>query len=83
MALGSTQPLAEMSIEEYFLGGKGGRCVGLTTVLSFMCRLSRCLGVLTSWNPSGPVTGLTGIVLPLPLPSHHNGVVKFVIVTKI
>ena len=34
MALGSTQTLTEMSIEEYFLrgGGKGGRCVGLTTL---------------------------------------------------
>jgi hypothetical protein len=47
MALGSTQPLIEMSTrntswvdsasnrneyQEYFLGGKGGRCVGLTTI---------------------------------------------------
>jgi hypothetical protein len=31
MALGSTQPLTEMSTRS-LLGGKGGRCVGLTTL---------------------------------------------------
>jgi hypothetical protein len=31
MALGSTQPLTEISTE-IFSGGKGGRCVGLTTL---------------------------------------------------
>jgi hypothetical protein len=31
MALGSTQPLTEMSTRE-FPGGKGGRCVRLTTL---------------------------------------------------
>jgi hypothetical protein len=43
--------------QEYFLGGKGGRCVGLTA----MCRLSKNLGASTSWNPNGlsrPVMGL-------------------------
>jgi hypothetical protein len=41
--------------QEYFLGGKGGRCVGLT------CRLSWNLRISTSWNPQGlfrPVQGL-------------------------
>jgi len=33
--------------QEYFLGGKGGRCVGLTTA-----PLLRS-GALTSWNPQG------------------------------
>jgi len=35
MALGSTQHLTEMStqnISEYFLGGKGSQCIGLTTL---------------------------------------------------
>ena len=47
--------------QEYFLGGKGGRCVGLTT-LPFSCNL----GNVTSWNPLGhsrPVTGLLYICL--------------------
>jgi len=30
--MGSTQPLAEIEYQEYFLGGKGGQCVGLTTL---------------------------------------------------
>jgi len=45
--------------QEYFLGGKGGRCVRLTIL--FMCRFSWNLGASTSWNPqtlSGPVMGL-------------------------
>jgi hypothetical protein len=52
MALGSTQPLTEMSTRT---GGKGGRWVRLTTLPP------RNPGTLTSWNPlgiSGPVTGL-------------------------
>jgi hypothetical protein len=50
MALGSTQPLTEMRTR--FLGGKGGRCVGLTT-LPPSCRLSRNLGASTSCNLKG------------------------------
>jgi hypothetical protein len=44
--------------QEYFLRGKCGRCLGLTT---FKCRLSRNLGASTSWSPKGlsrPVMGL-------------------------
>jgi hypothetical protein len=40
-------------------GGKGGRCVRLTTY-HLLLPLSRNLGTLTSWNPLGlsrPVTG--------------------------
>jgi len=43
-----------------FPGGKGGRCVRLTTY-HHPVRLSRNLGALTSWNPLGlskPVMGL-------------------------
>jgi len=46
--------------QEYFLGGKGGRCVRLRTY-HHPVPLSRNLGTLTFWNPlghSGPVTGL-------------------------
>jgi len=32
MTLGSTQPLTEMSAMNISLGGKDGRCVGLTTL---------------------------------------------------
>ena len=43
-----------------FPGGKGARCIGLTTY-QHPVPLSRNLGTLTSWNPLGhsePVTGL-------------------------
>jgi hypothetical protein len=49
MALGLTQPLTEMSI--YILGGgKGGRCVGLTTLPS------SCADCLEIWEPQPPGT---------------------------
>jgi len=46
--------------QEYFLGGKGGRCVGLTT-LSPSC--SDCLEI---WEPQTPDTirACNGIALP-------------------
>ena len=46
--------------QEYFLWGKGGRYIRLTTY-HHPVPLSRNLGTLISWNPlgpSGPVTGL-------------------------
>jgi hypothetical protein len=60
MALGSTQPLTEMSTRNISWGVKaaGAMADNLTT---FMCRLSRNLGASTSWNPVGlsrPVMGL-------------------------
>jgi hypothetical protein len=45
--------------QEYYLGGKGGRCVGLKA-LPPSC-VSRNLGTSTSWNTNGlsrPVMGL-------------------------
>ena len=59
MALGSTQPVTEMSTRR-ISWGKGGRCARLTT-LPLPVPLSWSLGTLTSWNPLGhsrPVTGL-------------------------
>jgi len=64
MALGSTQPLTEMSTGE-FPGGQGCRCVRLTTY-HHPAPLSRNLGTLTSWNllgPSRPVMGLLYLYL--------------------
>jgi hypothetical protein len=69
MALGSTRPPTEMRKQEYFLvgggGGKGGRCVGLTTLRS------SCADCLEIWQsqppePQGPVLVCNGIPLPLP-----------------
>jgi hypothetical protein len=61
MALGSTQPLTEMSTRDLSWGGKGGRCVGLTT-LPPSC--------LKTWEPRHPgalsaFLGLYGTALPL------------------
>ena len=45
MAVGSTQPLTEMSTRD---GGKGGRCVGMTTLLP------SCADCLKIWEPQPP-----------------------------
>ena len=48
VALGSTQPLTEMSTRNISWGGKGGRCVGLT-ILPPLCADS-----LEIWEPQTP-----------------------------
>jgi hypothetical protein len=64
LALGSTQPLTEMSTRNIFWGGGGGvKAAGAYgwQPTTFICRLSRNLGASTSWNPLGlsrPVMGL-------------------------
>jgi len=58
MALGSTQPLVNKSTRN-IPGGKGGRCVRLTTY-QHTVPMSRNLGALTSEKPMGlfrPVMG--------------------------
>jgi hypothetical protein len=52
VALGSTQPLTEMSTRNISWGVKvtGVWADNLTT---FACRLSKNLGASTSWNPHG------------------------------
>jgi len=67
MALGSTQPLKEMSTRNVSWGWRRPvrRADNLTT---FMCRLSWNLGASTSWNPqalSRPVMGLLYLYLYL------------------
>jgi hypothetical protein len=52
VALLSTQPLTEMSTRK-FPEGKGGRCVGLTTLPPSVSRMSENVGASTSRNPKG------------------------------
>ena len=48
IALGSTQPLNRKEYRGYFLGGKGGRCVGLT-IFPYSCA-----HYFEIWNPHLP-----------------------------
>jgi len=50
MALGLTQPLTEMSTRNISWGGKGDRCVGLTTLPP------SCAECLEIWEPQPPGT---------------------------
>ena len=63
MALGSTQPLTEMSIRS-ISWGKGGRCVRLTTV-PLSCAVVVKFGNLNFLEPSGPLQACNGAALPL------------------
>src|SRR5215510_10992122 len=71
MALGSTQPLTEMSTRNSSWG-KGGRYVRLTTLPP------SCADCLEIWEPQPPGTlrACQGIALPLPFTSqeitHHT-----------
>jgi hypothetical protein len=62
MAPGSTQPLTEMSTR-LFPGGKGGRCVKLTT-LPPTCAVVVKSGNLNFLEPSGPLQACNGTALP-------------------
>jgi hypothetical protein len=64
MALGSTQPLTEMSTACISWGGKGGRCVMLTT-LQPSCAFVMKSGNLNFLEPSGPLQACNGTALPL------------------
>jgi hypothetical protein len=53
MALGSTQPLTEMSTRGYLLGSKGGRYVDMTILLPSCTECLEIMRALLSWNPKG------------------------------
>jgi len=61
MALRSTQPLTGMSIPGAFHGGKGGRCVRLTT-LAPSCAVVMNSGNLNFLEPSGPLQAVMGLI---------------------
>jgi len=62
MTLGLTHPLTEMSTRNIsWEGGKGGRCMGLTTLPPSCADCSEILGASNSWNPQG----LSGLVIEL------------------
>ena len=67
-ALGSTQPLTEMSTRRISWGVKCGRCVRLTTLLP-SCAVVTKSGNLNFLEPSGPLQACNGTALSLPLPS--------------
>ena len=50
--------------QEYFLGGKGGRCVQLTTLPLHVPNVMKS-GSLNLLEPSGPVQASIGIALPV------------------
>ena len=66
MALGSTQPLTEMSTGSISWGGKGGRCVRLTSFPTY-CAVVTKSGNLNFLEPSETVQACNGTALPLPL----------------
>jgi hypothetical protein len=63
MVLGSTQSLTEI-VPRIFPGGKGGRCVGLTTIPPSCADVLKTVS-LKLQEPSGPVKACNGIALPL------------------
>jgi hypothetical protein len=71
MVLGSTQPLTEISTR-LFPGGKGGRCVRLTTLPSSWAIVVKS-GNLNFLEPSRPFLPCNGTALPLPsVPEERN-----------
>ena len=64
MALGLTQPPNRNEYQEYFLGGKSGRCVVLTTLTPYA-------NYLKIWEPQPPGT-LSRPVMGLVYPFMYN-----------
>ena len=68
MALGSTQPLTEMSTTITFWGKR--RSVRKADNLPPSCAVVKKSGSANLLEPSGPVQACNGTALPLPLPLH-------------
>jgi hypothetical protein len=70
MALGSTQPLTEMSTRS-ISWGKFGRCIRLTT-LPPSCAVVKKSGNLNFLEPSGPLQAYNGTALPMDKYANKN-----------
>jgi len=60
MTLVSTRALTKMSYRDISLGGKGARCLALTTLATSRADRLVIMGISTSWSPKGlarPVMG--------------------------
>jgi hypothetical protein len=76
--LAALWPCGRLSL---WLGGKGGRCVGLTTLPPPCAECVEILGAWTSWNPQGlsrPVMGWLLKLLSFPITNN----IIFVTVVK-
>ena len=70
MALGLTQPLTEMSTRIITWGGKGGQCLGLTTLPSSCSDFLEILGASTSWSFTGLFQPVMGRLILNPIVMH-------------
>ena len=61
MALGVDSGSNRNEYQEYFPGGKGGRCVRLTTY-HLPVPLSQNVGTLISWNPLDLSRSVMGLI---------------------
>ena len=77
MALGSTQPLTEMSTRSISWEGKGGRCVRLTT-LPPSCAIDTKPGNLNFLEPSGPLSASSGTDLHFYQINLFNIYIKYI-----
>ena len=59
--------------QEYFLGGKSGRCVRLIN-LPLSCAVVMKSGNLNFLEPSGPLQACNGTALPLPVSACYHSV---------
>jgi len=67
MALGVEPNSKRKEYQEYFLGSKGDRCVGLTTLPPLCAECLWNLGTSTSWNPQGLSRPVMRLLYLLPL----------------